>query len=484
MTAMIEPARHKQLFLDDGAIESMSGVERVLHRPKKHGVAIGADRSRGQAYVQTRSAPQWNPEAGRWEWWHWAIYGGFYGRETRVNHLAVSSDGVDWESPELGLYEWDGSTANNVAWDPQRRTLYHIVRDDRDPDPSRRYKALFDTSERYLGTSPDGFDWTMSDEPPIPSDDESHFFYDPYTERFVAMVKHSTEWGRSVWLSTSEDFRTFTDAELVFHTDAKDRDIGQERVRQVIDAPDYLSLPLLDDYEHMAQAYQMAVMPYEGMYVGFPLILNPSSLIPPPWGNYTALNQIELTVSRDLRSWERVADREVFIGVEPWSETNYATTQVSMAGHPIVRGDEIWVYHGAMRFRGPKEVYPEEYGRYRSDLGALYLAKLRLDGFVSLDAGERGTVLSRPFDLGGGDLRVNADAAGGELRAELVDAETMEPLPGLGESECRPLDGDCIDGRLSWGEARLPELDRPVRARFSLRDASLYAFWIGGDDRA
>ena len=176
----------------------------------------------------------------------------------------------------------------------------------------------------------------------------------------------------------------------------------------------------MDDYQHMAQAYQMAVMPYEGIYVGFPLILNPSSLIPPPWGNYTALNQIELTVSRDLRSWERVADREVFIGVEPWNGTNYATTQVGMAGRPIVRGDEIWIYHGANRFRGPMEVYPEEYQRYGGDVGAMYLTKLRLDGFVSLDARGDGTVVSRPFDLGGGELRVNADASGGELRCRAV----------------------------------------------------------------
>ena len=214
MTAMIEPDRHKQLFLDDGAIESMSGVERVLHRPKKHGIVLAPDLSRGQTSVQTRSAPQWNPETGLWEWWYWALSKGrLYGREARVNHISVSPDGVDWEPLECGLYEWQGSRANSVAWDPRARTLYHIVRDERDPDPSRRYKALFDTSERYLGTSPDGFDWTMLDEPPIPSDDESHFCYDPYTEQFVATVKHSTEWGRSVWLSTSRDFRTFSEAE-------------------------------------------------------------------------------------------------------------------------------------------------------------------------------------------------------------------------------------------------------------------------------
>ncbi len=478
---MIEPARHKQLFLDDGAIESMSGVQRVLHQPTRHGIALGPDHSLGQTYVQTRSVPQWNPDLGLWEWWHWRFYGGAYGRETRVNHVSVSADGVNWESPERGLYEWDGSTANSIAWDPGGRTLYHIVRDELDPDPSRRYKALFDTSERWLGTSPDGFNWTMPDVPPIPSDDESHFFYDPYTEQFVALVKHSTEWGRSVWLSTSDDFNEFSEAELVFHTDARDRDIGQERIQRVNDDPDLLSLPLVDDFQHIAQAYQMAVMPYEGIYVGFPLILNPSSLIPPPWGNYTALNQIELTVSKDLRHWDRVADREIFIGVGPWDGVNYATTQVSMAGQPRVEGDEIWIYHGGSRFRGPAEVYPEEYAKYRNDSGALYLSKLRLDGFVSLDARDRGEIVSQPFDLNGGALHVNVDAEDGDIRAELLDAETMAPVAGFNADECKAVSGDHLDGRLSWGDRILPPQDRPVRARFLLRNASLYAFWATSD---
>jgi len=483
MKAMIEPARHKQLFLDNGAIESMSGVKRVLHQPTKHGPVLTADRSQGETSVQSRSVPQWNPGKGLWEWWYWAFHepskGQHRSSETRLNHYAVSNDGVNWETPSLGLYEWNGSKDNNVAWDPEGRTLYHIVRDERDENLSRRYKALFDTRDRWLGVSPNGLDWTMLEEPTIPSDDESHFLYDPYTEQFVAMVKHSTEWGRSVWLSTSKDFHSFSEADLVFHTDAIDRENCQERVRKVIDDPDYLSPPLVDDFQHMAQAYHMAVMPYEGLYVGFPLILNPASLIPPPWGNYTALNQIELTVSRDLRNWERVADREVFIGVEPWDGVNYATSQVGMCGQPHVHEDrEIWVYHLAVRFRGPKEIYPEEYHPYFDDGGAIYLAKLRLDGFVSLDSGEHGTMVSQPFAPGGGELRVNVDAPRGDVRAELVDAETMEPLPGLSVSDCDTLGGDHLSGRLTWGDAALPAQDRPVRVRFHLRNASLYAFWV------
>ena len=53
----------------------------------------------------------------------------------------------------------------------------------------------------------------------------------------------------------------------------------------------------------------MAVMPYQGIYIGFPTIFNPFGAIPPPRTNFTRINQIELSVSRDLYNWERVADR-------------------------------------------------------------------------------------------------------------------------------------------------------------------------------
>ena len=49
----------------------------------------------------------------------------------------------------------------------------------------------------------------------------------------------------------------------------------------------YLSPSLVDETDHIAQIYQMAVMPYEGIYVGFPVVFNPAGAIPPPHRNYT-----------------------------------------------------------------------------------------------------------------------------------------------------------------------------------------------------
>ncbi|MDE0183862.1 MAG: hypothetical protein OXP71_00230 [Candidatus Poribacteria bacterium] len=95
---------------------------------------------------------------------------------------------------------------------------------------------MFNANGR-LAVSPDGFDWRLHDSPPIPCQDESQFTHDIESSQFLAMVKLSTEWGRSVWLSTSSDFNAFTEPQLIFHTDEIDRENGSRRVRKIFEDP-------------------------------------------------------------------------------------------------------------------------------------------------------------------------------------------------------------------------------------------------------
>lgn len=245
---LIDPKAHKQLFIDDHAIERLYAVERTLHQPDRRGAVLRRDREMGQVRVAAWSVPIWNPEKDLWEWW----YNGHYGEtDAYFNHYATSTDGVQWDKPDLGLYEWQGSKRNNIALDPSDKAgeldaqaglgIYHILRDDRDPDPGRRYKALFGAHNRHLGVSPDGFDWTMLDVPPIPSKDTSKFFYDPYTEQFVATVKLATQWGRSVWVTTSSDFDHFSEPRLVLHSDEIDWENCRKRVRKIVEDPAYFT---------------------------------------------------------------------------------------------------------------------------------------------------------------------------------------------------------------------------------------------------
>ena len=401
---LLRPAEHRQLF---------SGRPCHTLDVRRHAQAWPARKTRGRCSGRTgRGARPASRVAARrcgtrrrtlWEWWHIAGYEG----RGRPSCYATSRDGVEWDASPLGLFEIDGSRDNNVAGDPDARRLYHILRDERDDDPARRYKGLFDSRDRWLGTSPDGFDWTMLDVSPIPSQDESHFIYDEYTEQFLAFVKQPTEWGRSVYLATSADFERFTFPRLVFNTDETDNDNRMERIRCAVDGAGYLTPPVIA----AAGVLGGAVLPdgrdaLRGPLRRLPVIYNPAG--PDGLGNDTAQPGRDDRLAR-LYDWDRVADREVFIGIEPWDGVNYGTAQNLLCGRPIVRGGEIWVYYNALRIRDNKELYWERdrYGFIDRDLfddhSALHLGKLRLDGFVSLDAEVEGHVVTEPFDWSGRD---------------------------------------------------------------------------------
>ncbi len=84
---------------------------------------------------------------------------------------AESVDGVTWTKPHLGLVEFGGSTKNNLldmgggAWG---FVNLKVIKDEADPDPSRRYKMtahVYYRHTRRLGTllpfvSADGLRWT------------------------------------------------------------------------------------------------------------------------------------------------------------------------------------------------------------------------------------------------------------------------------------------------------------------------------------
>ena len=502
----MDPGQHKQLFLDDFAIESMLGVTRRLHPPKKYGPVLRP--SGDQVTVQSSSSPQWNPDKGLWEWWYTPQYdtpmyqGPGATWEGVQPHYATSTDGLDWQEPSLGLYEWRGSRDNNVAYHSQldflrrrglrnppdigERRLAHVIRDEHESDSARRYKGIFSdqgNSGRYPGVSPDGFSWTFPHVPPVPSNDTSSFIYDDIKDQYVLTVKQNTEWGRSVWLSTSQDFVHFTGPKLILHTDEIDRENRRRRVEEIVEDPAYLSPGTVDEEaDYIAQLYEMPLLTYEGLYIGFPLLFNPAGPDLPQM-NFIGLNQVELAVSRDLYQWDRVADRALFIGVEPWDGSSHDTMQVAVSGSPIVRDQEIWVYYEGHRFRGMPESYDDKYASYFNDRGVLSLAKLRLDGFVSLDAEREGTVVTKPFILNGGTLTVNTEAQGGEVRAAILDAESMEPLPGLAESDCDAIRADTLEGRFTWKGSPTMVAERPVRARFTLQNAKLYAFWLETGER-
>ena len=192
----------------------------------------------------------------------------------------------------------------------------------------------------------------------------------------------------------------------------------------------------------------------------------------------------ELASSRDLIHWERVGNREKFIPLSVLDgERNYDTAQLLAANRPIVKDGQLWFYYTGLKWRYHPDDVKSEGHVSRPDSGAICLAKLRLDGFVSLDAGTAtGSILTKPVILAGQSLRVNVEAPDGELRAEILDSRSGKAIHGYSLAQSVPVRGDHLDAELKWSSAKLGALaGRTVQLRFSLRQASLYAFWTRGE---
>ena len=203
---------------------------------------------------------------------------------------------------------------------------------------------------------------------------------------------------------------------------------------------------------------------------------------PPMYENVDGRKTIELTSSRDLRHWNRVADRAPFIELSPVGDGSaYDTGQIEPTNRPVVHNDELWFYYSGLRRRGMP--IADYLARKHLDGGAICLAKLRLDGFVSLKGGiEWGSVLTKPLTVENKQLHINVDSWRGKVLAEIIDANDGQPIPGFTKNDCIPAIIDSIDETVTWkGKADLSELlGKTVRIKFSLWQAELYAFWFAG----
>ena len=88
-----------------------------------------------------------------------------YERKNCVICYATSKDGVNWEKPELGLVEFNGSKKNNIV-DLDAPTLWStcaVMYEPEDPDPDRRFKMVYEIGGgiENVAFSPDGLRWTV-----------------------------------------------------------------------------------------------------------------------------------------------------------------------------------------------------------------------------------------------------------------------------------------------------------------------------------
>ena len=108
---------------------------------------------------------------------------------------------------------------------------------------------------------------------------------------------------------------------------------------------------------------------------------------------------------------------------------------------------------------------------------------MRRDGFASIGAdSDVRSMTTRPVRFSGKRLFVNVDSTAGEMRVEVLDANSRV-IKNLSADDCIPLRSDNTLAEVRWrGVSDLSAVSgQPVRFRFFLRNARLFSFWISAD---
>ena len=456
----------RQLFIDDHLVAFREGVARFVERPEKDGA--------NPILVMDRP----------WEMGRFLYCDLLFDREEGIYKLwysvpgpglcyATSGDGIRFERPNLGLVDFRGSKDNNLVSTPHG--FAHdkaVIRDLRDPDPLRRYKMVHFVAKTHgagVSFSGDGLTWSAYEGNPViapTGDGGQSVFWDERCGRYVLYMRpnghHVKRWTgtadesafptRRIGRSESIDFEHWTDLEEVVVPDE-------------VDGPG-------------TEFYYMPVLRYEGCYIGFVIVFYHFTGDERPLEGFNFTLNVQLACSRDGRTWTRVGERQTFLAGDTggWDEKR---VYLDCA---LVEDDEIRLYYRGSNI--PHIQISELMGTRRNGRemrgDELGLARLRLDGFASMTAGEReGTLTTRPLHFEGGSaLRLNADARGGALR---VEALTLygEPVAGFTRDQCRVIEGDSQNHQVLWsGGGKLGEIAQPVRLRFSMRRAKLYSFQV------
>jgi len=482
----------RELFVDDHLIDRLGGTAALrIHHPQPREIVIEHDapwEGSGSGYHSLFK----DGDLYRLYYKAWHLEGNQknpYTGDTDAHRLcyAESRDGVTWRKPALGLVEYGGTTANNIVIPSGWMDGMHLsaaeaaVFKDENPaaPPDARYKAVVRCRKPWgliAFKSGDGIRWVPLSENPVITegafDSQNLAFWDAkrgeyraYWRYFTEGITNETTWKsggyRGIRTATSKDFiRWSAPVDVDFPGATREVHLYTNQIKPYHRAPHlYIGLPMrYVDRGWTDSARALPELPNRQL----------RATVNPRYG--TAVSDSLLITSRDGVSFNRWDEAFLRPGIEREGTWNYG--HQCLAWHMVETAS-------ALDGGAPDELSfyaVESYWTGRSS--TLRRHTLRLDGFVSVNApGRGGELLTRPLRFSGGVLRLNfSTSAAGSIRVEIQD-EGGRPLPGYALDQCEVIYGDALERRVAWKQgADVSALQgRPVRLRFVLEDADLFA---------
>ena len=501
----------RQLFVDDFLIDNTT-CTRTFHHATWHpsSPVLVPDKpwetppsgAKGVASAMPFSDGVWyDPAEDLYKMWYFAAWG-------RYTCYAQSRDGIHWEKPELDVVPGTNIVMDHTLTDLELehtngRDSGTVWLDHNAKTPAERFKMMVrdqGAGDHEIFVSSDGIHWGDPVVATGAAQDRSTLFYNPFRAVWGLSLRSTffRDPGRDLWHYEltppgglenpgpwiAVRIRRYAEGKDIVSAASSWPRLGKPKWwkfaqgREMAKVPsvwvgaDRLDIPLPhSDIE--PQLYNLDVGAYESLMVGLFAILQTNK---PPERPYEKINNLCIGFSRDGFHWDRPSRQPILAVSDDLSAWNAANIQ-SVGGCFLVQDDQLHLY--ASGRGGFTEESPR---RLRTGL-----ATLRRDGFASMDAGEEaGSLTTRPVLFHGTQLFVNLDAPEGKLLVEVLGADSKVIAPFTKEN-CHGLSGDGTRLTVRWKNDKGAESDlsalagTPVRFRFSLKNGSLYAFWVSPD---
>ncbi len=467
----------RQLLVDGFLIEQTT-LRRTFHPAEYHPAnpVMKPDRpwefgSGGWFAAPFSGGACYDPSDGLFKMWYTGGY-------LHSSCLATSKDGIRWDKLSFDVQK--GTNVVILPKNPEARRSVDTTSVWLDHDaktPKERFKYFATESGHIKGwamvyrTSPDGIHWTDALTTTRIRGDRTTVFYNPF--RKVWVLSERISWGGRArrYCEDADPKRLIEEGAL---TDSKK---GVNWVAGEMIDPKHTA----EEHARKPELYNLDAIPCESLMIGaFSIWQGPSN------GNCGKMdlqkrNDILLGFSRDGFHWDR-PDRRRFISCT-WDEKDWRYGNVqSVVNGCLVVGDKLYFYFSgrAKPGRGMYDTDGRKTEGWDKD-AATGLAIIRRDGFASMDADkETGTLTTRPLTFTGTYLFVNVDCPDGELRAEVLDKDgrVIEPFT---LDNCKPVSCDKTLEAVTWGQDLAKLSGQPVRFRFSLKNGSIYSFWVSPD---
>ncbi|MHC4084765.1 MAG: hypothetical protein ACYSU3_07675 [Planctomycetota bacterium] len=489
----------RQVFIDGRFIREPRGVELVVHKPRKTGqIVIACERPWEERMGQYHSVLY---ESNTYHMWY-TVYGGADSNAVPVRSIAYarSSDGINWKKPDLGLVEIYGTRKNNIVLGHgfggiKGATHGCMVFLDPHAPSDQKFRLVSNPQElgRYLHifSSPDGIHWKLTHRNIVKFRSERHhldsqnvIFWDERINKYVAYVRRNQRPvgspGRSIARAESTNLSRFADVEdcpVVLGFDADDP-VNKAKI-QVADfyTNGTFKYPGAQDAYYMFPSEYFHYMTFlKDFRKGQPV--NAGSL------------DSRFAASRDGISWKRF-DRRPFVELGMKHEWDSRSIYMAYGILPGLTENQMFMYYyGSNTLHGwdrddqhrerNKRLLRRAGGAPKTEVHGISRLVIRRDGFVSIKADYTGGRFMTPLLSFTGDelvLNINTSAVG-QVQVEILD-EDNKPIPGYTLEDCDQIyTANEINRVVEWNsKSTVAKLTgKPIRLRFVMRDADLYAF--------